>query len=320
MQPDLIWIPANSANFMYGRQGRGVSNITYHHVVGSAQSAVNKFLQPVQVSAHFVVASDRIYCMVDTDNTAYTNSNWISNLESVTIEHEGTWLNGFRDEGVIANSARLTAWLRTIYPGIGYNRHRDVSQVPTACCGDLPVEEIWQRASDILNPPQPPAPTPAPPVDDRPEWLKNRSDLVATKYANKGNVQLWNLNDPSQPADSRLFAVNTKFDIGSTTTVGGQQYFITVYSTSKNIGAGYKATDLDDKEYTEPVQPPAVIPAPVPDPIVETPPVPTPPPTEEPGTIVTPAPQEPPAKPVKKPSLLIQLLIWVLNLLPKRKK
>lgn len=266
-QPNLINVVANRANYMTGRQGKAVKKITFHHVVGSAASAVSKFQSPVQVSAHFVVASDRIYCMVNTDDTAYTNGVWSSNLESVTIEHEGTWLNGYRNEGVINQSANLVAWLRSLYPNATPNRHRDIKA--TACPGQLPVEEIWNRASLLLNPP---APTPP----QQPEWLKNRTPYVKTMYAQRGNVQLWNLDNPAVPADARTFAVNTSFDIRSKTTISGAVYYITKWSTDHNTPAGYKEADLADKPYAEPEKPP--IPPPVVEPPVEPP---VPPPADE---------------------------------------
>lgn len=140
-----------SPNYTEGRQGTPVRHITFHHVVGSAQSAINRFLNPAQqVSAHFIVAPDRVICMVNTDDTAWCNGNWSSNLESVTIEHEGDWRNGFRNEATINNSARLVAWLRTLYPTATPTRHRDI--IATACPGDLPVEEIWNKATEILFP------------------------------------------------------------------------------------------------------------------------------------------------------------------------
>ncbi len=288
-QPDLEWIPANEANYMSWRNGTPVRHIAYHHVVGPASSAIARFQQPSQVSAHFVVASDRIYCMVDTDDTAFCNGVWASNLESVCIEHEGDWRNGYRNEGVIQQSAILTAWLRSLYPEASPIRHRDV--MATACPGDLPVEEIWDRATTLLNPPKP-APT-------TPEWLKNRKAFSKTMYVQVGNTQLWNLDNPSQPADGRLFAVNTEVKIGSKTTVGGQDYYITEYSTGKNIGAGYRAVSLADKPYHEPAQPPVnTQPEPVPAPPVPpaTPPTPTPPvipvpePKEEEPVVVSPTP------------------------------
>lgn len=298
-QPNLIWIPANNTNFMVGRNGTPVRKIAFHHVVGPASSAVSRFQQASQVSAHFIVASDRIYCMVDTDDTAYCNGNWASNLESVCIEHEGTWLNGFRDEGVIANSANLVAWLRSLYPSASPIRHRDV--MATQCPGDLPVEEIWNRATTLLNPP---APTP-PPLS---EWLQNRKTYPKTMYVQVANTQLWNLNNPSIPADGRLFPVNTQLSIGSKTSVGGQTYFITEYSTSKNIAAGFREADLATTPYTEPQQPPApgpVVPLPeppaLPHPDPDPQPIPDPdpkPPGEDEGD--TP---EPPAVPQPNASL-----------------
>lgn len=159
--PPLTEVAPHPDNYMIGRNGVSVKRITFHHAVGTAESAVARFKTPVQVSAHFIVGHDKIYCMVDTDNTAFTNGNWASNLESVTIEHEGDWRNGFRDQRVLDNSAKLVAWLRSLYPSATPMRHRDVSA--TACPGDLPVEEIWNMASNLLNPPKPtPVPTPAP--------------------------------------------------------------------------------------------------------------------------------------------------------------
>lgn len=261
-QPNLINVPANKANYMVGRSGKAVKKITFHHVVGSAASAVSKFQSPVQVSSHFVVASDRIYCMVNTDDTAYTNGVWASNLESVTIEHEGTWLNGYRNEGVINQSAQLVAWLRSLYPNATPNRHRDIKA--TACPGQLPVEEIWDKATALLNPPKP--------VPTQPEWLKNRTPFAKTMFPQVGNVQLWKLDNLGTPADARTWAANSPIVIGSKTTVGGATYYITPYSTDKNIAAGFKGTDLAETPYTEPTKPP------IPPPVVEPPVEPVPPP------------------------------------------
>lgn len=157
-----------SPNKTIGRQGKSVRRITFHHTAATALSAVQKFLNPSSgTSAHFVVAPDKIYCCVDTDDTAWTNGNWASNLESVTIEHHGDWRNGYYNQGVIDQSAILVAWLRSLYPNATPNRHRDV--VGTICPGDFPVEVVWNKATEILYPPLPvPVVVPAPVVIPEP--------------------------------------------------------------------------------------------------------------------------------------------------------
>lgn len=256
MQPSLTERAPNSNNFMLGRQGRTVRNFTYHHVVGTAESAVSRFQQPVQVSSHFIVGPNVIYVMVDTDNTAFTNGNWESNLQSVTIEHAGTWLNGFRDEAVINNSAKLTAWLRTLYPNATPNRHRDVSS--TACPGELPVEEIWNRASNILNPP---APAPPPPVVPAPKIVVvdvQNKIVVTNKDAN-----LWDLNFTSFPTAKSLKTIpkGTEVEISATARHPlGTTYYLTEYSFSKGIMNGINVKDCTDKVVVIPPVIPPVVP------------------------------------------------------------
>ena len=245
-----------SPNYTTGRNGVTVKKLTFHHVVGSAESAISRFSNPSQqVSAHFVVAPNKIYCCVDTDNTAWTNGNWASNLESVTIEHAGDWRFGFRDEGVIQQSAILVAWLRTLYPSATPIRHRDVSQ--TACPGDLPVEEIWNRATQILNPPapQPPVVLPAPKltvIDVQNKIVvtnkdANLWDLSFTSYANAKSVK-------TLPKGTEVeVSATAKHPLGST-------YYLTEYSFSKGIMNGINVVDVADKVITVPPTIPPVTP------------------------------------------------------------
>jgi hypothetical protein len=184
--------------------------------------------------------------MVDTDDTAWTNGNWNSNLVSVTIEHEGDWRNGYRNEGVINQSVILNAWLIDLYPNATPNRHRDVAS--TSCPGDFPVEEVWNKAKALR------ATYYAPPADNRPEWLKNRQPLVKTVYIARNGVQLLDLVT-LKPADARVFAQNQRIDIGSVTQVAGKTYYITKWSTDHNTGAGYFGSDILMQPYVEPPKP-----------------------------------------------------------------
>lgn len=249
-----------SPNYSEGRQGTPVRRIAFHHVVGSAASAVSKFRNAAsQTSAHFVVGASKVYCCVDTDNTAWTNGNWASNLESVTIEHEGDWRNGFRDENVLNNSARLVAWLRTLYPSATPIRHRDVAQ--TACPGDLPVEEIWNRATNILNPPKPPAPVVLPAAK------LTITDTTTKTVELVKDSQLWDLSFTTWAAAKSVkpLAKGERVEINATAShpLGGI-YYIQNYSPAQGINLGVNVKDAQvyvaPPVVTPPVEPPVTPP------------------------------------------------------------
>lgn len=258
-----------SPSYTPGRQGTRVRHITFHHVVGSAESALARFDNPnEQVSAHFVVADDSIYVCVNTDDTAWTNGVWASNLESITIEHEGDWRNGYRNDAVIANSARLVAWLRSLYPDATPKRHRDI--IATACPGDLPVEEIWDKASAILNPP--PQPDPAPEVPPTLEF----NAITPKKVVTTSDTNLWDLSFTNwHDAQSvKVLPKDTTIDVAATVNhpLGGV-YYISQWSYDRKIFNGINVVDVQDysppqpeptppvpTEPEPPVEPPVVVP------------------------------------------------------------
>jgi hypothetical protein len=163
------------------------------------------------------------------------------------MEHHGDWRNGYRNEQVIENSARVVAWLRDQGLVNRPIRHRDVSLIGTACPSDLVVEEIWNRATDIIN-------AANAPVDNRPQWLKTRTDVEDfTVYAQIENFRLVNLNDPSQPADARVFARNQNFLISSFTDIGGVRYLITKSSTDTNAPIGLRESETSRTPWAPPV-------------------------------------------------------------------
>lgn len=254
-KPNIRWRGAHPNNFTVGRPGGGLNgDETFHHVVGSRESAVVVFNQPTRgASAHFVVGGDIIDQCVDISNTAWADGNWDHNIRAITVEHEGGW-NGtgpYSDE-MYEQAANLCAWLRENYGVVRYVRHRDVSTKSTACPGGLDVERIWARSQQIINSyNQPPA---------QPEWLRNRKTVTPyTVFSQIEGMYLLNLNDPNQILDSRRFVRNQSFEIGSETTVGGTKYLITVSSTNTNAGGGMRASEVATTPYTPPVpvpQPP----------------------------------------------------------------
>lgn len=91
------WIPAHSSNYTSGRQ-RPIRCITIHHMAGnlSIEQCGALWQNPSRNgSSHYGIGSDgRIGCYVDEVNTAWTNSNWNSNCESITIETANDQIGG----------------------------------------------------------------------------------------------------------------------------------------------------------------------------------------------------------------------------------
>ncbi len=257
---DIVW--KGSPNYTQGRQGKAPRFITFHHIVGTMESANSRFQNASQqVSTHFAVGARGVWQFVDTDNTAWGNGNWNSNLESISIEHEGDWRFGYSNAQTLENSAQLVALLRKTHPSIvGFQRHRDV--VSTACPGDLPCEAIWNRATEILNPPKP-IPAPAPPVPTlQITDIQNRI-VVTNKDAN-----LWNLDFTTWAGAQSVKVIpkGTEVEISAVAKhpLGGS-YYMTEYSYSKGIRNGLNVQDCSEKEIVPPVVPP-VVPPTIPEP------------------------------------------------------
>lgn len=262
-RPNIIWRGAHPNNFTVGRPGGGRDGRnTFHHVVGSAESAAIVFNNPGRsASAHFIVTDQPgvIFQCVDLNNTAWSDGNWDSNLKTISVEHHGDWRGGYDNPQVRENAALLCAWLRDQGLINRPIRHRDVLAT-TACCGDLPVEAIWNRASEIINQyNQPPTP-----VDNRPEWLKNRREVAGkTVYAQRAGIFVHNLNAPGEPLDTRRFTLNQNFEIKGETTAGGKEFWITRSSYDANIASGLLKSDVADTVFVPPVPQPTPAPKPV---------------------------------------------------------
>lgn len=249
--PQIIWKGAHPGNYTVGRPNGGRNGQeTFHHVVGSADSAVLVFNTPGrQGSAHFIVTDKPgvIYQCVNINDTAWADSNWASNLRSISVEHHGDWRNGYNNPTVRENAALLCAWLRDQGLISHAVRHRQVATNGTICPADLPVESIWNRATEIIAQYNKPA--------EQPEYIKNRKAISKTVYAQIEGLRLINLNNPSAYADARVFARNTSFELGSETTVGGVKYYITKSSTDTNAPNGIRASEVADTPWVAPTQP-----------------------------------------------------------------
>lgn len=92
------YVPAYEGNYTKGRYGHKIKYITIHHMAGrlSSYDCGRIFQTPGRLgSSHYGIGYDgHISQYVSESDTAWTNSNWISNLESVTIEvsdNDNSW-------------------------------------------------------------------------------------------------------------------------------------------------------------------------------------------------------------------------------------
>ncbi len=246
--PTIIQKPAHPNNYTRGRVGGRNGQHTFHHVVGSADSAAAVFQNPSrQASATYIVTATPgvVYQAVSEGDTSWADGNLASNRRAITVEHHGDWRNGYRNETVLQNAAQLVAWLRDRGIINHYRRHREVSSVYTLCSADLPVDEIWNRATAIINASNAPVTPP-----------QTRAELVWEKlgkpveYVFNKNTKLWNFNQTTWGGFGNGVAAFNKGDrvtiYGKVTNKTlGSTYLLTEYSYTKGITNGFSTADVD---------------------------------------------------------------------------
>ena len=156
---------ANGNNYSPGRNGNPVRYVTIHHSAGWEATLRYLWADPNRNgSSHFWVGNQpgQIEQYVDTDDTAWCNGNWQSNLQSISIEVRGDW-RGYYDQQTLNNLELLLQQIRKNYPTADIQYHKDVSDKITLCPADLKdkgyARTVWDRVTSWLNPPKPPAPS-----------------------------------------------------------------------------------------------------------------------------------------------------------------
>lgn len=150
--PNIIRVQIPSTNFRKGRAS-AISQITFHHIVGDAAAAIARFkISGEQASSTYVIGSNgQIYQLVEESDTPYTDANGPSNSRSITIEHAGGHPAVPYTAAMYSASAHLVAWIRDRHKITRFERHRNVSDTPTACPGTLDVEGIVSNSSKIMS-------------------------------------------------------------------------------------------------------------------------------------------------------------------------
>lgn len=238
--------PANSTNYTKGRSGHVIKYITIHHSAGWENTLRYLWADPNRnASSHFWVGNSagQIEQYVDTDDTAWTNTNWIPNCESVTIEVRGDW-RGYYDQTTLNNLQTLITALRKVYPTVAMTYHMDVSSKVTLCPADLKTkgwaQNVWNNVTNALKPSTPPAAA----ITYKPITPK-RVKLVRT-------ANLWNFNftDWTKAPIIKTYQAGELVDVVAVATNAlGGKYYMTAYSY--NNGAvratnGFNVADCED--------------------------------------------------------------------------
>lgn len=294
--------PAHESNYTKGRGGRKIKYITFHHTAAPNSTLRYLWADPNRNgSSHYFVGigSNKYEQYVKEANTAWTNGNFTSNQESITIETRGDWRFGYTSQEIINNLVTLVKDIRKAYPGIGYNIHRNVSAKPTVCPGDLPVDLIW-RASD----PTPPAQKPVAGL---------RVDIPDKKVVLIRDTNIWDMSFTSFAGAKAVGSLKagTVIDVAGIYDhpISKIDYYLSNYSWDRNLNNGISIADCKDYVAHKPV--------PVPP---KTPPVdnPTKPEAEEAPTggqgVDKPLPLDPNGD---KLSEILLIVRWIKNLLSK---
>lgn len=161
----IEYIPAHPSNYTKGRGGRRIRAITVHHMAArwTAKRCGESFQQIERdASSHYGIGFEgEIARYVDEKDTAWTNGDWDSNLESVTIECANSamgepWpvsdatLNSLID--LVADIAKRNG-LVPLVKGVNFTWHQMFDA--TSCPGDYLlskmdyiVEEANKRVGD----------------------------------------------------------------------------------------------------------------------------------------------------------------------------
>jgi len=245
----IPFYPANGSNYSTGRI-KPIKHITVHHSAGYEQTLRYLWADPNRNgSSHFWVGNGHIEQYVDTNNTAWTNGNWYSNNESITIEVRGDW-RGYYDLATLNNLEKLLRSLRKAYPNTTLTYHKDVSDKFTLCPANLKdkgyARKEWDQVTAWLNGNGSTAPKP--PVNTAITYKKitpKRIRLIRT-------ASLWDFNfsDWSKAKAIKTYQKGEVIDVvAEATNALGGKYLLTAYSY--NNGAiratnGFNVVDVED--------------------------------------------------------------------------
>lgn len=262
----IPFYPANESNYSRGRV-KPIKHITVHHSAGYEQTLRYLWADPNRNgSSHFWVGNKHIEQYVDTNDTAWTNGNWYSNNESITIEVRGDW-RGYYDLATLNNLEALLRKLRKAYPNTTLTYHKDVSDKFTLCPADLKdkgyAKKEWDQVTAWLNNNGSTAPT-KPPVKPTPSKITYKP-ITPKRIRLTRTASLWDFNftDWSKARAIKTYQKGEVIDVVAVATNAlGGKYYLTAYSYNKGAIRATNGFNIADTEDYVPAitQPPTVEP------------------------------------------------------------
>lgn len=239
--------PADSSNYTVGRGGKKIKNITFHHTAAANSTLRYLWADPNRngSSHYFVGTTNKYEQYVKEANTAWTNGNFSSNQESITIETRGDWRFGYKSQETIDNLVALVRDIRLAYPGITYNIHRDVSLKGTVCPGDLPVDLIWKASVPV-------------PTVKKPEPVL-RVDIKDKKIELLEDTNIWDMSFTTWSGKNKPKAVGS-LKAGTVIDIAGEydhplssvDYYLSKWAWDNNKNWGISKSSKVSKTYVAP--------------------------------------------------------------------
>lgn len=162
---DIAWV--GSPNHYNGRNGYKVTHITLHIMVGRLSGTDATFQNAArQASSTYGIGSTGlIHQYVRETDAPWTDSNYASNCQTISIEHEGgmagvpcTRACMDASAALCADIARRYGWTRLWHDGLNGNvwLHREIPGSDHAGCPDravngLDVDYVINKANELLG-------------------------------------------------------------------------------------------------------------------------------------------------------------------------
>lgn len=296
--PNIPFYPAHWSNYTKGRTSP-IRKFTIHHSAGW-EDTLRYLWQNADRNASSTFWVGRtpgaIEQYVDTDDTQWTNGNFISNSESITVETRGDW-RGYYDQVTLDNLTELMYRCLKLYPNLALNYHKDVSTTGTLCPADLKdkgyAQVCWDKAQNRIKVENQAAQQPA----------GLRLDIPDKKVILIRDANLWDMSFTSFANAKAVKALpkGTVIDVAGVYDhpLSSTDYYLSNYSWNNGINNGINRADCED--YVPPV---ITTPDPVTHPVEQAPDA----PKEGSGT-VDPVPVDPAGNPLEKRVSALEALV-----------